>query len=188
MNGATGATGPQGMTGPQGLTGPQGPSGATGPRGLTGPQGEQGANGATGTSGLTGPKGEQGPQGAKGEKGDPGPVNIVNSLIVTEPGQALDASQGKVLSDKVNKVNHSKQDKLGLGTGTKNIDQLLTDGTVWITPSTPGTLPFADYGVLVSLSPLPGACLHIIYPLTSAIKTPRYRLYANAQWYSWMEI
>lgn len=127
--GPTGATGPQGpkgdkgdkgdagATGPQGLKGPTGPTGATGPQGPKGDKGDKGDTGATGPQGATGPRGatgETGPAGATGAtgpKGDKGDTpSLINNLLTTVAGYALDARQGKALDDKITALNGNFED------------------------------------------------------------------------------
>lgn len=57
---------------------------------------------AVSSPGAPDPQGIQGPKGDKGDQGPAGPVNIANNIETTEEGYALDARQGKVLSDMVN--------------------------------------------------------------------------------------
>ena len=128
--GPTGATGPQGpkgdkgdkgdpgATGPQGLKGPTGPTGAAGPQGPkgdkgdTGATGPQGAAGPRGATGATGPAGATGATGPKGDKGDT--PSLINNLLATVAGYALDARQGKVLDDKITALNGKLDNKTSL--------------------------------------------------------------------------
>ncbi len=102
----------------QGPTGPQGPlaQGLIGPKGETGdrgPQGIQGPVGATGAQGLKGDKGDTGEQGPKGDTPE-----LVANLSTTVTGKALDATQGKVLSDKI-KANTDSINALDVKLGSK---------------------------------------------------------------------
>ena len=80
-----------------------------GETGATGPQGEKGDKGDTGATGATGPQGEKGDKGDKGDQGNTGssvdyPYELVNGLTETTVGKALDATQGKVLNEKISQL------------------------------------------------------------------------------------
>ena len=89
----------------QGPAGPQGPAGHCGLQGLIGPKGETGDRGPQGIQGPVGATGVQGPKGDKGDMGPQGPIGetpeLADNLTTTVAGKALDATQGKVLDDKI---------------------------------------------------------------------------------------
>ncbi len=72
-------------------------------KGATGPRGATGATGPTGATGATGPK---------GDKGDT--PSLINNLLATAAGYALDARQGKVLDDKITALNGKLDNKTSL--------------------------------------------------------------------------
>lgn len=92
------AQGPKGDEGPVGASG-IGAQGLRGPKGETGDRGPQGIQGPVGVTGEQGPKGDKGDTGEQGSKGDM--PELVANLQETVKGKALDATQGKVLGDKI---------------------------------------------------------------------------------------
>ncbi len=137
--GPEGPQGAQGLQGPQGPEGPEGPQGVQGEQGEKGDKGDTGAglniSGSLSNQSelpLIGDLGEgylingnlfvwtgtefedvgniQGPQGLPGQDGSDATVTIANNLTETVAGKALDATQGKVLDDKIINLNTNLTD------------------------------------------------------------------------------
>ena len=97
----------KGDQGLQGIPGEKGNKGDQGIQGIPGDKGPKGDQGDAGTDGYTPQKNIDYFDGAKGDKGEQGipgtdaTVTIANNLTETVAGKVLDATQGKILNDKI---------------------------------------------------------------------------------------
>ena len=92
---------------------------------------------AQGPTGPQGPKGDKGDAGVQGPKGDT--PELVADLLTTLSGEALDATMGKALDDKI-KANNTKIDKVDSKLPLNDYDIRIGGSTITCTPNSLSTL------------------------------------------------
>lgn len=116
-------------------------------------------------------------------------LDPTNNLTANVPGTALDAVQGKMLSDQISKLDsdlNAKQDSFGLGSGTiTDLDSIFV-GCIWYNAaSASGTKPFTSYGFIIAFKSAGASVLQIAIPYGGSTNTPKWRTHINGEWQEW---